>query len=244
MIFHIEKDSEALTHYLAEWLVGYIKDTIHLQNMCTIALSGGNTPKQLYTLLTTDTYRKKIEWQKLYFFFGDERYVPFTDERNNAKMAFDTLLNHVPVKKDKVYIMRTDIDAEQSAHEYQTILHTHFDNHPYTFDLVLLGLGDNAHTLSLFPGYSSIIFEKKHWVRSFYLEEQKTTRITLTAPIVNQARTVAFIVTGKEKSEALAQVTEGEKDFINYPAQIIQPENGQVFWFMDQAAAKGLQKNH
>lgn len=243
MIFHIEKDSESLTHYIADWLVEYIKDTIQLQNSCSIALSGGNTPKQLYILLTTDAYRNKIEWKKINFFFGDERYVPITDERNNAKMAFDTLLNHVPVKKENVHVMRTDIDADQSIQDYETILHTHFDNQPYTFDLVLLGLGDNAHTLSLFPGYSSVIFEKKQWVRSFYLEEQKTIRITLTAPIVNKSRAIAFIVTGTEKAEALAQVTEGEKDFINYPAQIILPENGQLFWFLDQAAAEGLQKN-
>lgn len=243
MIIHIEKDNESLTHYIAEWLVGYIRDIIHLKNNCSIVLSGGNTPKQLYRLLASDIYRKKIDWQKLTFFFGDERYVPFTDERSNAKMAFDTLLNHVPVKKEKVHMMRTDIDAEQSAHEYETIIHSYCDNKPTSFDLVLLGLGDNAHTLSLFPGYSSAIFEKTQWVRSFYLEEQKATRITLTAPIVNKSRTVAFIVTGTEKSEALAQVIEGEKDYLKYPAQIIQPANGQLFWFVDQAAAEGLHKN-
>ena len=194
-------------------------------------------------MLASTAYQNQIDWKRLHFFWGDERYVPFNDDRNNAKMAFDNLLNHVPVRKENIHIMQTGIDPDVSALAYEKTLHDYFDKQLYTFDLVLLGLGDNSHTLSLFPGYGDIIFEKESWVKAFYLEEQKDYRITLTAPVVNKAARIAYLVTGKDKSEALQQVVSGKYDPLKHPAQVIKPVSSEVYWFIDQPAATGLKDN-
>lgn len=241
MNLNISKDSDQLSKRVAEWMVDFIHQTLKKQDRFVIALSGGNTPKKLYRLLASENYTDKIDWKKIHFFWGDERYVPFTDERNNAKMAFDTLLNHVPVDKSNVHIMRTDIAPDESAAAYEKLLHEYFYHKKHSFDLVLLGLGDNAHTLSLFPGYD-IVHEKEKWVSSFYLEEQKTYRITLTAPIVNKSSRIAFLVTGSDKAASLYNVVYGEHDPDLYPAQLIQPFNGELYWFTDAAAAADIKK--
>lgn len=241
MNLHISKNIEELSHYTAEWLLKYMQEVLSQKNRFTIALSGGSTPQRLYQLLASEKYKHNINWEQVSFFWGDERCVPFSDERNNAKMAFDSLLSHVPVEKDSIYIMQTDIDPVSSAMKYEKLLQQYFHQQLYTFDLVLLGLGDNAHTLSLFPGYDDIIFDKESWVRSFYLKEQSMYRITLTAPVVNNAARIAFLVSGAGKSGALRHVISGKNDPSVYPASIIQPLNGELYWLMDQAAASGLQ---
>jgi len=239
MNLHISKDIGALSQSFADWLVAYIKEVLSKQDHFTIALSGGSTPKKLYQLLTSDQYKKKIAWERVHFFWGDERYVPFTDNRNNAKMAFEELLDHVPVVKEKIHIMQTDIDPGASAAAYEKLLHSYFDNKPHSFDLVLLGLGDNAHTLSLFPGYE-VVTEHKKWVSAFYLKEQKMYRITLTAPVVNLAARVAFLVSGGDKAAAVYHIIASEHEPDLYPGQIIQPFNGELYWFCDEAAAADL----
>jgi 6-phosphogluconolactonase len=235
----VSANADELAQKAATWLSGFVAEVLKKQDRFTIALSGGNTPKKLYSLLASEKYGKKIDWDKLHFFWGDERYLPFTDERNNARMAFDALLDHVPVRKEHIHIMRTDIEPEASAVAYEQTLRSYFDNTPFSFDLVLLGLGDNAHTLSLFPGYDSI-HEREKWVISFYLNEQQMHRITLTAPIVNRARRLAFLVSGADKAAALFQVKYGRHDPDLYPAQLIQPYAESPYWFVDEAAAKEL----
>lgn len=237
----ITKNADELGRNVAAWMTDYIKEVLEKQDRFTIALSGGSTPKKLYQLLASDEYKHRIAWEKLHFFWGDERYVPFTDERNNARMAFDTLLDHVPVRREQVHIMRTDIPPEESAAEYETILRGYFDGQPFSFDLVLLGMGDNAHTLSLFPGYDNI-HERHKWVMAFYLKEQQMHRITLTVPVVNLAARVAFLVAGADKAEPLLHVLYKEHDPDLYPAQLIQPYSHQPWWFIDAAAAKELEE--
>jgi 6-phosphogluconolactonase len=232
----IKKNSDELSRDFAIWLIGYIKEKLQHQNRFTIVLAGGSTPKKLYQLLASDKFKNKIEWNKLHFFWGDERYVPFTDDKNNAKMAFDNLLNHVPIAKENIHIIRTDIEPEASAIEYEKLLRQYFSNSIKTFDLVLLGMGDNAHTLSLFPGYK-VVQEKEKWVCSFYLEEQKMVRITLTAPVVNAASRIVFLVSGADKAAALYHVLSDKYDANLYPSQIIQPANGKLYWWVDEAAA-------
>ena len=145
----ISKNSDELSVQFADWLVDYITEVLNKQDRFTLALSGGSTPKKLYKLLASDKYKSKIDWSKLHFFWGDERFVPFDDERNNAKMAFVELLDHVPVNKKHIHIMETmGPEPEESAIEYERTLHNYFDDKPNTFDLVILGLGNDAHTLS------------------------------------------------------------------------------------------------
>jgi len=236
MKLKIAKDINELTQQFAEWLVDYIQKVLKKQSRFTIALSGGNTPKKLYQLLASDTFKNKIDWSNLHFFWGDERYVPFTEDRNNAKMIFDTLLDHVPVIKEQIHIIQTNIKPEDSANEYEKILHQYFQNRDHTFDIALLGLGENAHTLSLFPE-NALIKEKEKWVGSFYLKEEKIYRITLTPPAVNAAAYVVFLVTGKNKSAAMYNVFTQEHVPMLYPAQIIQPFNDELYWWVDEDAA-------
>lgn len=236
MELHIEKDTKALSASLAEWINNYIQQVLAKQDRFTFVLSGGSTPKALYALLAESPYKESIPWEKLHFFWGDERAVPFEDSRNNAKMCYDELLDKVPVKAENIHIMRTDITPEESALEYEKVIKTYFEGSETTFDFVLLGMGDDGHTLSLFPG-TEVIHEQHVQATSFFLQAQDMYRITLTAPVVNNAACVAFLAAGAGKAEVLKQVLKGEKNVDLYPSQIIQPEKGQLHWFVDEAAA-------
>ncbi|HYM94932.1 MAG TPA: 6-phosphogluconolactonase, partial [Chitinophagaceae bacterium] len=229
MHLKVMKDMDELSQQFAVWMIGYIEKRLKNQDRFSLVLSGGSTPKKLYRLLASDKLKNKIDWKKLHFFWGDERYVPFTDSHNNAKMAFDALLDHVPVSKEQIHIMRTDIEPEVSASHYEKLLHQYFPDANHTFDLILLGMGDNAHTLSLFPGYA-VVNEKNNWVRSFYLKEQDMYRITLTAPVVNAAGCIAFLVCGSDKTAALYNVFTKEYNPGLYPSQVIQPYNDELYW--------------
>lgn len=247
----VTKNINELNWQVAEWMTGYITEVLKEYDRFTIVLSGGSTPKKLYQLLASNEFKEKIDWEKLHVFWGDERYVPFSDDRNNAKMAFDTLLNRVPVPKSQIHVMRTDIDAEKSANEYERLLEEYFPEAASqelahssqlavrSFDLVLLGLGDNAHTLSLFPG-EEVVHENNRWVRLVFVKEVNMQRITLTAPVVNLSKRIAFLVSGKDKADAVSHVLLNEYTPEKYPAQVIKPLNGELFWFLDEAAAANL----
>lgn len=239
MQIHIYKDADELSMHVCDWIVEYITTVLQKNDRFTIALSGGSTPKKLHTILSASPHKEKVSWEKMHIFWGDERAVPFNDERNNAKMAFDTLLNAVPVPKSHIHVMRTDITPEESAREYEKILHSYFNETQTSFDLVLLGMGDDGHTLSLFPG-TDIIHEKTAWTKAFWLPSQDMYRISLTAPIVNQAASIAFLAVGSNKAKALKEVLEGDYRPDDYPSQVIKPQKGQLHWFVDQAAAAEL----
>lgn len=239
MELHKYKDAEALSEAVAGWIADIITDTLQQHPRFTIALSGGSTPERLHKLLAASPCKEKIDWSKLHIFWGDERAVPFQDSRNNAKMAYDTLLNFVPVPAAQIHVMRTDISPEQSAIEYEKILHQYFGETGPSFDLVLLGMGDDGHTLSLFPG-TAVVHEEKAWVTSFFLKAQDMHRITLTRPIVNRAARIAFLTTGAKKAHALKEVLKGEYNPDLYPSQTIMPQAGELHWFVDDAAAADL----
>jgi 6-phosphogluconolactonase len=240
MELHIAKDAAQLSENVAAWISNYILEVLQRQERFTFVLSGGSTPKQLYALLAKAPYNQIIPWERIHFFWGDERAVPFEDERNNAKMAFDTLLDKVSVNPDNIHVMRTDIGPDASAAEYEKTLKTYFGKEQVTFDLVLLGMGDDGHTLSLFPGLP-IVHEQKAWVKAFWLEAQDMYRITLTAPVVNNSACVLFMATGTGKAITLKNVIEGTFDAEKFPSQLIRPQNGQLHWFVDEAAAGALE---
>jgi 6-phosphogluconolactonase len=236
------KNAEQLSHALAEWITSLIEETLSRQEQFSLVLSGGNTPKKLNILLASSPFKDRIDWKKIHVFFGDERAVPLDDERNNARMAFDTLLNKVPVPPEQIHIMDTDLSPEAAAMEYEEELCEYFgtDILPVkTFDLVLLGMGDDGHTLSLFPG-TPVIHEEKSWVSGFFLKSQNMYRITLTKNIVNRAKHIVFMISGKDKANALREVVEGVRNPDLYPAQVILPTTGELHFFMDEAAASLL----
>lgn len=236
----ISKNIDELSEKAASWMHEYINIVLKKADRFTLVLSGGSTPKKLYQLLAAK-YKDSIDWSRVHFFWGDERYVPFTDERNNAKMAFENLLDHLPVKKDNIHPMRTDIDINRSVQDYENTLHSYFTG-TATFDLVLLGLGEDAHVLSLFPGQDPV-HEKNKWVRTAILEEKQEPRITLTAPVVNAAAHVAFLVSGGDKAAAVYHVLRNPYDPTLYPAQVIQPFNGELSWWVDKAAARDVEED-
>jgi 6-phosphogluconolactonase len=238
MELHLFKDGEALSVAAAKFVADHIAATLKTKSRYTIALAGGSTPKRLHQLLAQSPYKEQIDWSKLHIFWGDERAVPFEDSRNNAKMAYDTLLDLVPVPAGQIHVMRTDIPPEQSAAEYEKILHRYFDNTATSFDLVLLGMGDDGHTLSLFPG-QPVIHEEKRWATAFFLQAQDMYRITLTQTIVNRSACVVFLTTGSAKAHALREVLKGAYNPDLYPSQVIKPV-GELHWFVDEAAAAGL----
>jgi 6-phosphogluconolactonase len=240
MELHIAKDAQQLSENLAAWLSNYIQEVLQEQERFTLVLSGGSTPKQLYTLLAKSPYKQMIPWEKIHFFWGDERAVPYEDARNNARMAFEVLLNKVDVNPDHIHIMRTDITPTAAAAEYEEILRHYFKNTETTFDLVLLGMGDDGHTLSLFPG-TEVVHEKTAWVKAFFLPAQDMYRITLTAPVVNEAACVIFLTTGEAKAMTLKSVIEGTFDAEKFPSQLIRPQDGELHWFVDEAAASAME---
>ncbi|PWT75281.1 MAG: 6-phosphogluconolactonase [Bacteroidetes bacterium] len=236
-------NSDELSKAAAQWIASDIASTLAERDRYTIALSGGSTPKKLHELLAGAPFKDSIAWNKMHVFWGDERAVPFEDDRNNAKMAYDTLLDHVPIPPSQIHIMRTDIAPEQSAIEYEKILHRYFPSleskSDFSFDLVILGMGDDGHTLSLFPG-TKAVHEEKSWAIAFYLQAQNMFRITLTKTIVNRSSCILFLATGSNKAHALKEVLEGNYNPDKYPSQVIRPVDGKVFWFVDEPAAEGL----
>lgn len=239
MKLHVFDNKEILTDNLAEWICDLVTETLKEQQSFSMVLSGGETPKILYQKLASEKYKSRIDWPRVRIFWGDERVVPFTDERNNAKMAFELLLNQVDVPPSQIHIMRTDLEPNFAVTEYRKMLHTYFDSTHHSFDLVLLGMGDDGHTLSLFPG-SLIIDDNFHWVNSVYIEKQEMYRITLMPVIINKAKKIVFMIDGEKKAAVLEQVLEGAKKPSELPAQLIAPETGELHWFLDKEAAKNL----
>ena len=240
MQLHIYKDAEETTTALADWIAALIQKTLEVKDRFTIALSGGETPKKLYQKLASVPYREIINWNRLHIFWGDERIVDFDDERNNAKMAYDTLLSKVAIARGQIHKIWTDISPDESAKHYQNILHNYFDNKQTTFDLVLLGLGDDGHTLSLFP-VSENFSDNNSWVKAINSKE-KGERITLTPSIVNQSSAIAFLITGDKKAEIFQDII-NDSQLHNYPAQLIQPINGELHWFVDKSASQLVSNN-
>lgn len=213
----------------------------------TVALAGGSTPKILYSLLATDpALRARVPWDKMQFFFGDERHVAPDDSQSNFKMASETMISKAPITPAQVHRMKGEYpDAEQAAQEYEQELQNHFqlkNGQLPRFDLVLAGMGDEGHCLSLFPGTKALHPPAGRTVVSNWVGKLFTQRITITAPVASNAAMILFTVTGKEKSLALKAVLEGPFEPEQLPSQLLQPTNGKLLWLVDQAAGAMLSK--
>ena len=223
-----------VAHEAAERIVAAANHAAEDGRTFSIALSGGSTPKALYELLATPAYRSRIDWPTVEVFFGDERNVAPDHPESNYRMAREALLSKVPLPGDNVYRMHGELDANEAAKQYGQMLTEKFGDGG--LDLVLLGMGDDGHTGSLFPG-TAALNETKHRAVANYVEKLKTWRITLTAPFINRAKEVLVLVTGASKAARLAEVLEGPPDPQRLPIQLIQPASGRLFWLVDAAAA-------
>jgi 6-phosphogluconolactonase len=204
-----------------------------------VALAGGETPEGLYKLLAAGPYQDRIDWQRVHIFWGDERCVPPEDSRSNERMARQSLLDRVPVPPEHVHPIRCQGSAQLAAREYGRLLQAFFGSQGATFDLVLLGLGSDGHTASLFPGSASLL-EAHELVVATEGGDPDLPRVTMTALAINRSACVAFLVSGEGKAHALQSVLEGVRDPIRWPAQLIRPQGGDLYWLVDHAAASLL----
>ena len=208
----------------------------------TAALSGGRTPEALYTLLAKAPFASQIPWARVHLFWGDERCVPPDHGESNYRLARERLLDHVPVPPENVYRIRGEMDPVDAAALYEGLLHDFFGQHGEpcpAFDVVLLGLGEDGHTASLFPG-SPALRESLRRVSAQYVDAQKGWRITLTPPAINAARLAVFVVSGKGKAAAVREVLEGPFQPGTLPAQAVRPSSGELRWMLDRDAAQLL----
>ncbi len=217
-------------------------DAVAQRGRFTIALSGGSTPRSLFTLIAANA-SSTLPWGQMFFFWGDERHVPPDDPDSNYRMAKETLLSKVPVPPANIFrIPAENPDAAAAADAYEQTLRKFFALAPGEFprfDLILLGMGPDGHTASLFPE-TAALREKSRLVVANRVEKLKTIRITLTLPVLNTARCVAFLVSGIDKAGALHEVLEGNGPAEKYPAKLVRPAEGKLIWFVDRAAASGL----
>jgi 6-phosphogluconolactonase len=208
----------------AEEVLRSAADAIAQRGRFTIALSGGSTPRNLYTLIAANA-SPTLPWDKMFFFWGDERHVPPTDPESNYRMANETLLSKVPVPPGNIFALRKFFALPPGEFPH--------------FDLILLGMGPDGHTASLFPG-TAALQEKSRLVVANWVEKLNTSRITFTLPVLNAARRVAFLVSGADKAGVLHEVLEGDAPGEKYPSKLVRPDKGKLIWFVDRAAASQL----
>lgn len=232
---------EELNLFAAETLVALAKDAVKKRKKFTVALSGGSTPKALYTLLASEKFSSAVDWKRVFFFFGDERNVLPDEDESNFLMANETLFQPLKIAADKIYRWQTEIEPpEHIADDYAETVENFFRGFP-KFDLVLLGMGDDGHTASLFP-FTAALNETTKIARANFVEKLNTTRLTLTFPVINNARHVMFLVKGADKSEVLREVLEGDFQPEKFPSQNVKLNDGELFWLIDDAAARLLTK--
>lgn len=236
MDLEIFEEVDELIEALAMVICDASKVAIAARDQFNLVLSGGSSPRKLYELLASKSFENKIDWDKVYFFFGDERFVPKNDSRRNSLMVKEVLFNPLKISAAHIFNIDTTGSPEEAAKKYTMSIATHFHNKSIAFDFILLGLGDDAHTASLFPN-TSVLEETKATIKSVYVKKVGMYRITMTAPLINQAREIAFLVYGKSKNEAVHRVlreTNGSSQ--DYPARLIMPTNGKLHWFLDRYA--------
>lgn len=238
MALNIFNNSDEAIKAIAAYFIKLAQQAISENGQFNVSLSGGSSPKKLYELLAGDDLKNQINWTKVYFFFGDERYVPHNHADSNYLMSYNALFAPLNINENQIFKVDTSVDPATAALSYERCITNHFQNEPI-FDLVLLGLGDDAHTASLFPN-TPLLWIDEELVKEVYLEDKAVYRISMTAPLINKAKNIAFLTFGEGKANALKFVLEAEKDINNYPAQLINPSNGDVQWFIDEVAAAKL----
>ncbi|MEZ5344710.1 MAG: 6-phosphogluconolactonase [Pyrinomonadaceae bacterium] len=240
---HILKDISEASKFAAENLISIGNDAIKRNGRFTAALSGGSTPKFLYQLLAGEEFKDRIDWRKVFFFFGDERDVSPMSDRSNFRMANENMLKSLKVPKTNILRWQTEIiDADGVAAAYEKTLARFFELSPGTFpvfDLVLLGLGEDGHTASLFP-QTSALKETRRLAVSTFVEKLDANRLTLTLPVINNSLNIIFLVCGTDKAAPVREVLEGDPNPEKFPAQSIAPENGNLVWVLDEEAAGSL----
>jgi 6-phosphogluconolactonase len=234
-------DAEEVAKAAADRFIELAGKAVGGERRLSVALAGGSTPRRTYQLLASDEYMERVDWARVHIFFGDERCVPPTDSESNYHMADEALLSRLPaLPQANVHRMVAEGDPYTGARLYEQEMRSFFPDAPWPrFDLVLLGMGDDGHTASLFP-HTDALREEQAWVAANWVGKLKTFRLTLTVPAINHAANVLFMVTGLAKAERLREVIRGQRDPERLPAQMIGAVDGSLKWLVDEAAASRL----
>ena len=241
-IIRIFKDLEGLSRAAAELFVEQAATSIAERNQFLATLNGGSTPNRLFQLLATE-YREQVEWTKVHVFWGDERCVPPDDPGSSYGQAREILLSHVPIPDTNIHRIKGELDPASASEDYSRVL-KEFVTPPLAwprFDLVYLGMGEDGHTASLFPGSPMEIYEPAIPVTAQY-QDRPANRVTLTPAVFNTAHLIAFMATGEKKAQTLAEVLGDRYNPGLYPAQRIRPDDGRLIWLVDESAAGKLPK--
>lgn len=242
-VVHICDSQGELSKVAADDFVKIVNEAIARTGRATVGLSGGHTPPLLYERLTSEAYKKLVDWKKVHFFISDERCVPEDSKDSNWGNAQRQLFNKLHVPAENLHpLQNQDIDPKGAAEKYEEELKKFFDLKPGElprFDLIQLGMGPDGHTASLFPG-SKALSEKKRAVVDNFVDKSETWRITFTFSVLNEAGNIMFMVEGQEKSHVLSEVLQGTSGAPQYPVQNVTPHDGKIVWFVDRAAARDL----
>lgn len=231
--------SEELAYSAATHFATLAEDAIDDHGKFSVALAGGSTPTETYQTLATIEFAQQVDWERVHVFWGDERPVPPTHPDSNYKRPYEILLNPLAVREENIHRIQGENEPAQAALNYEKSIRHHFGGDSPRFDLILLGMGADGHTASLFPG-TQALHEDSRWVIAHHIDKLNSERITFTPKLINAAANVTFLVTGEHKAERLRHVLSGRYQPDHWPAQIIRPTNGKLYWFVDSHAAKFL----
>ena len=243
MILQTFPDLESLSRAAAQLFARLAAEAVESRGRCSVALSGGSTPRRTYEILAQPPYRDAVPWGCVHVFWGDERCVPLSDPRSNARLAREAWLDQVPLPQTQIHPISCHPAPEAGARAYESLLRDFFGDASPRLDLVLLGLGADGHTASLFP-YNSALNEAKHWTAAVQVPGEDIRRVTLTPALINRAAVVAFLVAGATKAGALKEVLQGPRDPWRLPGQLINPDHGELYWLADREAAIELKIHH
>jgi 6-phosphogluconolactonase len=236
------RDVGELAHKAAEQFVALAGAAVARAGRFAVALSGGSTPRAVYSLLGSPEFRDRVDWPRVHLFWGDERCVPPDHPESNFRMVQETLLAKIQIPSQNVHRMIGEKEPAQAAAAYEQELREFFAVQPGQmprFDLILLGLGEDGHTASLFPG-TAALDETEHWVAAVYVEQLQSYRLTLTLPVINAAAQVTFLVSGASKAKIVSDIFAPDSASRNYPAAQVRPMEGRLTWMIDRDAAKEL----
>ncbi len=236
---------ERVANAAAEVFAKYVADAVTARGLARVAISGGSTPKRMFALLASEPFLSQVPWDKLELYWVDERCVAPEDADSNYRMTREQLLSKVPLPADKVFRMEGELDPEVAAAKYETYLRNNFKlegAQAPAFDLILLGMGDDGHTASLFP-HTAAIDELGRLVVANHVAQKDTWRVTLTWPVINHGRHVVFLIEGAAKADRLHEVLLGDYDPERLPSQLIRPESGKLGLLLDAEAARRLPKS-
>ncbi len=236
MKINIYKDKDEVAQKFSE----FFADSVQGKEVFHVALSGGSTPKVVFDVLASD-FKDTIDWSKIHFYWGDERCVPPTDDQSNYKMTVEHLFSKIEVPKENIHRILGEAEPLREAYRYANLLEINLDRVKDIpqFDLIILGMGDDGHTASIFPHEIGLWDATEHCVVATHPESGQK-RITITGQVINASKEVIFLVTGDSKAEKVREIIQKERDYKRYPASLVAPTSGNLTWFLDQAAAEGI----